>query len=114
MSEKNEKEFGKARLLTAVQLARELGCDRKRIYYLKKIGKLGYESMKRKDGQFIFLYDKPYRAVESRQKYTTFSDMEKEVSYLILCAQSLRQKIVEASKRFAQEEKRLFESRLKV
>lgn len=105
------KEFGKARLLTAVQLAKELGCDRKRIYYLKKIGKLGYECFERKDNQWVFLYDEPYRVVEGAGKYADLTELEKGINTIILTAQGLQKRVVELNEKFTEDEKKLLSAR---
>lgn len=110
MSEK--KEFGKARLLTAVELAKELGCDRKRIYYLKKIGKLGYECFERKDNQWVFLYDEPYRKiVEGARKYADLTELEKGINAIVRIAEELQKRIKGLNEKFTQDEKRLLMAR---
>lgn len=104
----------KFELLNAVELAQRLGCDRKRVYYLDKIGKLGYERVVRRDGKKCYIYDQPFKPVESLGQRLDFSDLEKQSGYLVLSMQKLRRDIMSLSQEFTQKEKEILGQRVKV
>ena len=109
----DEKRESSVRLLTTEELARELDCKGQRVRYLQRIGKLGYQSLIRRDGKRIYVFDH-HRPAISLQKHMDLSELEKEVSYIILSAKRLQKKLIGLSGKFAQEEKALLQSRLKV
>lgn len=107
-------EKSRIELLSGAELAKRLGCTRKRVYYLSKTGKLGYLSVTRSNGRKVYIYDRPFRAVESVKKRIDFADIEKDINYLVLSAQDLRHRFLALSKQFLNEEQKILDHRLKV
>lgn len=112
MNEK-KKEF-EVELLTSKQLAVKLGCKEARIRYLNSKGKLGYLSTLRKDGRRIYVYDRPFKVIESVKQRIDFADIVRDINYLLLSLQQLRRRVLILNKQFVHKEKALLDHRLKV
>lgn len=106
MSEQN-----RAELVSGAELARRLGCHRKRVYYLSKRNKLGYLSVVASNGKRLYVWDGEHRLIDSDQKCAGLANIEKKITSLYLSAKLLREEFIKVADKFKRDEERILSQR---